>query len=61
MVGGYPVTDKTKWHGEGLVHVNFDMWDLVHDPVRGVEAGGPGADNGKTERGVLRAWGEDSV
>lgn len=58
VIGGDAVTDKAKGHREGLVHVNLGMRHLVHDPVRGVEASGSGADDGHAEGGILGAWHE---
>ena len=49
------MADKTEGDGKGLVHVNLGMRHLIHDPIRSVEAGRSGADDGHAERGILGA------
>ena len=49
MVRGDTESHKSEGHGQGFEHVDFGPRNLGHDAVRGVEAGGAGADHGHAE------------
>ena len=47
---------QAKGDRQGLVHVDFDVLDLGHGAVGGVEPGRTGADDGQTEGGAIAGW-----
>ena len=53
MIRRYAEADKTVGHREGLVHVDYGVWERLHNAVGGVEAGGTGADDGHAEGRVV--------
>lgn len=50
MVRGDAEADEAVGRGEGLVHVDEGLGEELQQPVRGVEAGGAGADDGDAGR-----------
>jgi hypothetical protein len=54
MVWRNAKSNKTIRHGKLLVHVHHRIWQLLHQPMGGIEAGRAGADNGEPERLLRR-------
>lgn len=44
---------QAEWNRQTLVHVDFSIFYLVHDPIRRVEAGWSRSDDSQTERSIL--------
>lgn len=61
VIGCDAEPDQAEGHGQGLVHVDLCAVDQGHDAVRGVEAGGAGADDGHPEGPVMPGGGRCRV
>lgn len=53
VVRGDAVADQPKGHGQCFVHIDLGVWDLTHDPIRGIEACGTRSNHRHAKRSIV--------